>query len=71
MCMPKTPKMPAAPKPAATPAAPLPTAENLKMNERQVSRDGTVGRNTARSRRTMRTDVRVSGQAGPQIARMG
>lgn len=71
MCTVKTPKMPEAAAPAAAPAAPLPTAERFKMNERPTSRDGTVRGNTARSRRTMRTDVKVTGKAGPNIARMG
>lgn len=70
MCM-SQPKMPAAKTPAAAPAAPIATAERFKMNERPTSRDGTVKGNTARSRRTLRTDVKVSGKAGPQIARMG
>lgn len=70
MCM-KQPKVPEPAAPAAAPAAPLPTAERFKMNERPTSRDGTVQRNTSRSRRTMRTDVKVNGAAGPQITRMG
>ena len=70
MCL-QQPKIPEAQAPAAAPAAPLPTAERFKMNERTTSRDGTVNRNTARSRQTMRTDVRVAGKAGPNIARMG
>lgn len=58
--------------PAAAPAAPLKTAENLRMQERPRSRDGRVSGNTARSRRTLRTDVNMGGvQAGANIARMG
>lgn len=70
MCM-KAPKVSEPAAPASAPAAPLPTAERFKMNERPTSRDGTVKRNTSRSRRTMRTDVKVQGSAGPNISRMG
>lgn len=63
--------MPATKTPAAAPGAPLPTAENLKMNERQTSRDGRYNMGTARSRRTLRTDVKASGGAGANIPRMG
>lgn len=70
MC--NTPDIPEPATPAAAPAAPLKTAENLKMQERPRSRDGQVRGNTARSRRTLRTDVNVGGvQAGANIARMG
>lgn len=65
------PKMPETKTPAAAPAPPNPTAERFRMNERPTSRDGNVRGNTARSRRTMRTDVKVAGKAGPNIARMG
>lgn len=65
------PKIPKATPPAAAPAAPIATAERFKMNERPTSRDGSVKGNTARSRRTLRTDVKVAGKAGPNIARMG
>lgn len=70
MCMPKAPK--AGPAPAAAPAAPLPTAENLKMQERRTSKDGSYAGDTARSRRTLRTDVKMSTKsAGTNVARMG
>lgn len=70
MC--STPKMPPAPKPAAAPAPALPTASFLKMGERTPSADGTYGPATARSRRTLRTDVKVpSAGAGVALARMG
>jgi hypothetical protein len=65
-----TPKMPKQKTPAAAPSAPLPTAENLKMNERPSSR-GKPGENTARSRRSLRTDVKATGGAGTNIPRMG
>ena len=57
--------------PAAAPSAPLPTAENLKINERTTSKGGRYGDNTARSRRTLRTDVKASGGAGTNVPRMG
>ena len=70
MCVPKV-KVPKAEAPAAAPAAPLPTADALKMNERLTSGDGSVGPNTARSRRSLRTDIRVSGaRTGVSVARM-
>lgn len=69
MCM--NPKMPKAVTPAAAPAAPMPTAENLKMNERPGSKRGEFDASTARSRRTLRTDVKASGGAGANIPRMG
>jgi hypothetical protein len=65
------PKMPKQVIPAAAPSAPLPTAENLKINERMASKDGKYGNNTARSRRTLRTDVNASGGSGANIPRMG
>jgi hypothetical protein len=68
MCM--SPDTPAAVKPGAAPAAPLATARNLKMNERPKSKDGAYSGNTARSRRTLRTDVKMSGGAGSNIPRM-
>lgn len=70
MCTPKV-KMPEQTAPAAAPSAPLPTAENLKINERLTSKDGRYGENTARSRRTLRTDVKASGGSGTNIPRMG
>ena len=71
MCAPQV-KVPKAATPAAAPAAPLPTADALKMNERLSSKDGTYDASTARSRRTLRTDVRVSGaRTGVNVARMG
>lgn len=71
MCMPKTPKIPAPVQPGAAPAAPIPTADALRMQERETSPDGKVLNNTARSRRTLRTDIRVSGsRTGVNIARM-
>lgn len=70
MCAPKI-KTPEPVRPAAAPSAPLPTAENLKINERTSSKDGRYGSNTARSRRTLRTDVKASGGAGANIPRMG
>lgn len=70
MCPPKI-KLPKAQPIGAAPAAPLPTAEALKMQEREVSSDGTYTPNTARSRRTLRTDIRVPGAgAGVNVARM-
>jgi adenylosuccinate synthase len=63
--------MPEQKAPAAAPSAPLPTAENLKINERLTSKDGRYGENTARSRRTLRTDVKASGGSGTNIPRMG
>lgn len=58
--------------PARAPAAPLKTAENLRMQERPRSATGEVKSNTARSRRTLRTDVNMGGvRAGANIARMG
>lgn len=70
MCAPKV-KVPAPQTPAAAPAAPLPTAEALKMNERLQSADGSFNPSTARSRRTLRTDVRVTGaRTGVNISRM-
>lgn len=70
MCAPKV-KVPPQKTPAAAPSAPLPTAENLKINERVSSKDGRYGENTARSRRTLRTDVKASGGSGTNIPRMG
>lgn len=70
MCAPKV-KVPAPQQPGAAPAAPLPTADALRMQERPTSSDGTYTPNTARSRRTLRTDIRVSGaRAGVNVARM-
>lgn len=57
--------------PAAAPAPPIKTAENFRMQERRKSSGGKVTKNTARSRRTMRTDVKMTGGAGANIARMG
>jgi hypothetical protein len=74
VCPPKI-KVPAptqAAQPGAAPAAPLPTADALRMQERETSRDGAFLANTARSRRTLRTDIRISGaRTGVNIARMG
>ena len=71
MCI-STPKMPEAPTPAAAPAAPEKVAENLKIKERAPSRTGAYGQNTARSRRSLRTDVNMGGtRAGANISRMG
>jgi hypothetical protein len=70
MC--STPKPPKAPTPAAAPAPALATASFLKMGERTPSRDGTFDPNTARARRTLRTDLRMpAAGAGASIARMG
>lgn len=67
-----TPKVPKAPDPAAAPAPALATASFLKMGERAPSRDGAITPNTARSRRTLRTDVRMpTAGVGANIARMG
>jgi hypothetical protein len=71
MCAAPKVKVPEQKVPAAAPAAPLPTAENLKINERPTSKGGRYGENTARSRRTLRTDVKASGGAGTNIPRMG
>lgn len=72
MC--KAPKMPAmAPQPLApAPAAPLASASEFKIAERTISRGGEFDPNTARSRRTLRTDLRMptSGGVGVQVARM-
>jgi hypothetical protein len=71
MCLGK-PKMPSAPTPGAAPAAPLPSADNLKMNERRQSKDGSYAGDTARSRRTLRTDVKIApNSAGTNVPRMG
>lgn len=70
MCAPKV-KVPAPQPVGAAPATPLPTADALRMQERPASQDGTYTPNTARSRRTLRTDIRVSGaRAGVNVARM-
>ncbi len=70
MCAPKV-KVPAAAPVGAAPAAPLPTADALRMQERATSRTGAIDPNTARSRRTLRTYVRVAGaRSGVNIARM-
>ncbi len=70
MCAPKV-NIPKPVQPGAAPAAPLPTADAMRMQERNVSGDGSVNPNTARSRRTLRTDVKVSGaRTGVNIARM-
>lgn len=58
-------------RPAAAPAPPIKTAENFRMQERRQSNGGRVTTNTARSRRTMRTDVKMAGGSGANIARMG
>ena len=71
MCTAPKVNMPEQKAPAAAPSAPLPTAENLKINERLTSKDGRYGENTARSRRTLRTDVKASGGSGTNIPRMG
>jgi hypothetical protein len=63
---------PPAKTPAAAPAAPNTTASVLKMGERPLSRDGSYGPNTARSKRTLRTDLNVQpGYAGVNVPRMG
>lgn len=70
MC--NAPDIPEAKTPAAAPAAPLKTAESLRMQERPRSKTGEVRGNTARSRRTLRTDVNTGGvRSGANIARMG
>lgn len=70
MCAPKV-KMPAAVTPAAAPAAPNLLASEFRMAERRVSQDGTYDANTARSRRTLRTDLKMpSVGTGVAIARM-
>jgi hypothetical protein len=70
MCAPKIKTSAPAPVGAA-PAAPLPTADSLRMQERTASPDGTVNPDTARARRTLRTDIRVPGtRTGVNIPRM-
>jgi len=72
MCTIKAPKPDkSAQNTGAAPAAPLPTAERFKMNERTTYRDGDIRSNNARSRRSMRTDIRISGSSGANVARMG
>lgn len=67
-----TPKMPAPIQPGAAPAPALPTASFMKMGERSQSKDGSFGPNTARSRKTLRTDIRMpTAGAGANITRMG
>lgn len=70
MCAPKV-KIPKPQAIGAAPAAPLPTAEALKMQDRDVSKDGAYTPQTSRSRRTLRTDIRVpTAGAGINVARM-
>ena len=70
MCTPKI-KTGSTATPAAAPASPLPTADNLKMRERTDARDGQITANTARSRRTLRTDLKIVGSTGANIPKMG
>lgn len=70
MCVPRI-RMPQPATPAAAPPPPGSSADFMRTQERRQSQDGRYGQGVARSRRTLRTDVNMSGQSGTNIPRMG
>jgi hypothetical protein len=69
MCMKM--KMPEPTKLADAPDAPAPLASAFKIAERRPSVDGEIDPNTARNRRTLRTDLKVARSgSGVNVARM-
>jgi hypothetical protein len=64
-------KMPEPTKLGAAPEAPSPLAAAFKIAERRPSVDGEIDLNTARSRRTLRTDIRMTPtSSGVNISRV-